>query len=98
MDYQSEEIEVKNISGDIYQVIVTGDTKTEHTVTMDDEYYFSLSDGKVSQLEFIKLSFEFLLERESSTEILSSFDIKIISKYFRGYEEEIGKMIKYGRT
>jgi len=34
-------------------------------------------------------SFRFLLERESNTSILSSFDLPVIDRYFPEYEQEI---------
>lgn len=62
---------------------------TEHTVTLDDSYYQHLTVGKTSQEEFIKKSFEFLLERESKESILSEFNLRVIKNYFPEFEKEI---------
>jgi hypothetical protein len=45
--------------------------------------------GKVSEEALIERSFEFLLERESNTSILSHFDLPVIDKYFPEYEKTI---------
>jgi hypothetical protein len=42
----------------------------------------------------VEKSFEFLLERESNTSILSSFDLPVIGRYFPEYESTIRKMLK----
>jgi hypothetical protein len=39
-------------------------------------------------------SFEFLLERESNTSILRSFDLPVIQRYFPEYEQTIRTMLK----
>jgi hypothetical protein len=62
---------------------------TEHAVTLDNSYYQHLTDGKISQEEFVKRSFEFLLERESKGSILSEFNLRVIKNYFPEFEEEI---------
>lgn len=64
--------------------------KTEHNVTLDNDYYQKLTDGEITREELIKKSFEFLLERESNKSILSSFNLKVINRYFPEYEREIG--------
>jgi len=64
-------------------------SSSEHTVSLDDDYYQNLTDGKTSKEELIKKSFEFLLERESKESILSKFDLRIIKNYFPEYEKEI---------
>jgi hypothetical protein len=37
--------------------------------------------------------FEFLLQRESNTSILSSFELPVIGRYFPEYEDEIRRML-----
>jgi hypothetical protein len=39
--------------------------------------------------EFVERCFEFLLEREPMTAILSRFDVSVIPQYFPEFEEEI---------
>jgi hypothetical protein len=76
------------------QFLVTVENKgatTRHAVKLDDKYYQKLTAGKISREELIKKSFEFLLERESSTSILPEFNLKLITTYFPEYEEEISE-------
>jgi hypothetical protein len=63
----------------------------EYKVILDDKYWQELTGGKTSKEELIKKSFNFLLERESKESILSRFDLRIISRYFPEYEQEIKK-------
>ncbi|MGB4812724.1 MAG: hypothetical protein WBP13_09655 [Methylophilaceae bacterium] len=43
--------------------------------------------------KLLEKSFEFLLERESNTSILRSFELSDISKYFAEYEREIKSIL-----
>ena len=57
-------------------------SRTEHNVELDDEYYQRLTRGKITKEELVKESFEFLLDREPKESILSRFNLKVIEKYF----------------
>ncbi|MFP4642359.1 MAG: hypothetical protein ACLFPU_09335 [Dehalococcoidia bacterium] len=63
--------------------------RSEHAVTLDDEYYQHLTQGKIEKEELVRKSFEFLLQRESKESILSKFDLRIISRYFPEFESEV---------
>ncbi len=63
----------------------------EYNVILDDKYWQESTGGKTSKEELIKNSFDFLLERESKESILSRFDLRVISRYFPEYEQEIKK-------
>jgi len=83
-------IEIKKKSDQEFMVSVEeGETRTDHTLTLDDAYYRYLTNGEISKEELIKRSFEFLLEKESKESILSKFDLKVIKNYFSDYEEKI---------
>jgi hypothetical protein len=41
----------------------------------------------------VEKSFEFLLERESNTSILKTFDLPVIGGYFPEYENAIREML-----
>jgi len=41
----------------------------------------------------VEKSFEFLLDRESNTSILRSFELPVIGQYFPEYETTISKML-----
>jgi hypothetical protein len=84
------QIEVVRKGAGTFEVIVKGSmTTTTHTVKLTPDYYQTLTGGKVSEEALIERSFEFLLERESNTSILSHFDLPVIGKYFPEYEKTI---------
>ncbi len=64
-------------------------SSTTHTVTLDDDYHQSLTEGKITKEDFLKKCFEFLLEREGKESILSSFNVKVINSYFSDFEHYI---------
>ena len=67
-------------------------SQTTHQGTMDKDYYMDLTEkGSTIPEEFVKKSFEFLLERESKDSILRQFDVAQINDYFPEYEKEIKK-------
>jgi hypothetical protein len=69
-------------------------SQTTHQVTMDKDYYMDLTErGRIIPEEFVKKSFEFLLERESKDSILRQFDIAQINDFFPEYEKEIKKAL-----
>ena len=55
---------------------------TNHKVTMNKDYYLPQTGGYIIPEEFVKKSFEFLLERENKDSILRQFDINQINDYF----------------
>ncbi len=83
-------IEVKKKNEQEFMVTIEEEgSRSEHTVSLEDDYYKNLTDGKTSKEELIRKSFEFLLERESKESILSEFNLRIIKNYFPEYEEKI---------
>ncbi len=82
------EVEKKN-GGEFLVIVDEENSKTEHNVELDDEYYQNLTRGKITEEELIKKSFQFLLERESKESILSKFNLRVIKSYFPEYEKEI---------
>lgn len=82
-------IYVENTGPGIYRVTVTNGATTQHTVTVTPEYLQKLTAGRVSAETLIQKSFEFLLERESNSSILRSFDLPAIQRYFPEYERTI---------
>ena len=83
-------IMVERKNRDMFLVVVEeGGSRTEHTVTLDEDYYARLTDGKFSKEELIERSFKFLLAREPKESILRSFNLKVIRRYFAEYEETI---------
>lgn len=86
-------IRVEKASGDIYKVTVAGGSTTEHSVTVTPEYWRKLTGGRVPAEILVEKSFEFLLERETNTSILRTFDLPVIQRYFPEYERTIGERL-----
>ena len=86
-------IRVVKTAPSVYQVTVESGTTTQHTVTLTPEYWQKLTGSRVPAETLIQKSFEFLLERESNTSILRSFDLPVIQRYFPEYERTIGKSL-----
>ena len=82
-------IEVSRKDSKTFVVTVKASTVSTHTVTLEPDYYDKLTGGKVTSEKLIEKSFEFLLERESNTSILSNFDLPLIGHYFPEYEKSI---------
>jgi len=78
-------IEVSKIDEEIFEVTVTKDSTTNHRVKLSSNVYKQFSDFKISKIELIKKSFEFLLERESNQSILKEFNLETIEAYFPEY-------------
>ncbi|MBF0275644.1 MAG: hypothetical protein HQK84_10485 [Nitrospinae bacterium] len=86
-------ISIKKLHSTIYEVTVQGNTTTTHKVTLEEAYYVKLTGKKVSPEKLIEESFEFLLQRESNTSILRSFELPVIKSYFPNYEATIKQSI-----
>ena len=84
---------VKELLDNKYEITVNKKVITKHTVLLTDEYHDSLTTKKISKEKLIEYSFQFLLDREPNTSILSFFKLNIISKYFPEYENEIKKLL-----
>ena len=87
-------INVEKIDERIFKVTVEDRTTTTHTVTVEPSYHEKLTGNRVTEEDLIKKSFEFLLERESNTSILRTFDLPVIGRYFPEYENTISKMLR----
>ncbi len=69
--------------------VADGEDRTTHRVTVPAEFADRLVGQAGSTEELVRLSFEFLLEREPKESILREFDITVIGRYFPEYEDEI---------
>mgnify|MGYP001228013447 FL=1 len=83
------ELLINELSDKKFEVIINADQETIHTVFVSNQTYLDLTSKKISKKDLVKFSFEFLLEREPNTAILSSFDLIQISKYFPEYFTEL---------
>ena len=84
-------ISVTAKSQDTFEVVVTTQSTTTHSITVTDAIHTKLTNGKISKETLLEKSFEFLLEREPNTSILSKFKIEVISQYFPDYVGAAGK-------
>ena len=83
------ELLITELSKDKFEITVKTNQITKHIVFVTDEILFNLTKNKVSKEDLLNFSFNFLLERESNTSILSSFDLTVISKYFPEYTKKV---------
>jgi len=86
-------ITVQAIDNSTFKVTVEGHTTTTHRVTVGSAYYEKLTGKRIGVEELVRKSFEFLLEQESNTSILPSFDLPVIGRYFPEYENTIRGML-----
>ena len=82
-------ISIKKLGDDVFEVTVVGTSTTSHEVTVSDQSLCELTEKNVTKMQLLEFSFNFLLDREPNTSILSSFDINVISKYFIDYRDEV---------
>lgn len=86
-------ITVTSIDDITFEVVVEETTTTTHRVTVPHSYYERLTKNRVAPDVLVKRSFKFLLQRESNTSILRSFELSEISQYFPEYEKTIQGML-----
>jgi len=86
-------IDVALEEGDRYLVSVSdAHGRTEHRVTVGAAELERYAPGNDSE-RLLRVSFEFLLEREPKESILRSFPISTIERYFPEYPEEIRRRL-----
>ena len=78
-------IKISKIAEEIFEVTVSKESVTNHRVKLSSKVYKDLSDGEISEIDLIKRSFEFLLERESNQSILREFDLEVIENIWKLY-------------
>ena len=88
------ELLITELSKDKFEITVKADQVTKHIVSVSDQMLLNLTNNKTSKEELLNFSFNFLLERESNTSILSSFDLTVISKYFPEYTKKVSDKCK----
>ena len=89
-------ISIKKRIDDVFVVTVADGMTTTHTVTVTDQSLTDLTDNNVTKTQLLEFSFNFLLDREPNTSILSSFDINVISRYFSDYRDEVRRWCDAG--
>lgn len=87
-------IDIEKLDASHFRVrVIEGGSESTHQITLDPKDFARLAGGGVAPEEFIRKSFQFLLERESKESILGRFDLSVISRYFPEYEREIKKRL-----
>jgi len=86
-------ITIESINQNSFKVTVNKESITEHLVLLNDNFYQSITNGKITKKDLIIKSFEFLLLRESNQSILKEFNLEVINQYFPEYNNEIKKII-----
>ncbi len=87
-------IAVEAIDATSFDVTVEARKTTRHRVTVSPGYLRELTGGKGTAEDLVRRSFEFLLEREPNTSILTTFDLRLIGSYFPEYEEIIRRRVQ----
>ena len=80
---------ISQLSNDIFEVVVVGDTTTCHEVIVTDKVLLELTNNLVSKKDLLDFSFNFLLRKEPNTSIMTSFEISIIGQFFTEYKNEV---------
>ena len=83
----SDQINIKELSPNAFNVTIYSNTETTHQVTISDNFITKYQIKNLTKKEIIEQSFIFLLERESNTSILRKFDIEVIGNYFPEYKK-----------
>ena len=86
MAYQIEVKQIKPFPVAEFEVKVSGKSQTTHIVSLEENYFKKLTEGKITAEKLVYLSFEFLLDREPNTSILKRFNLREINHYFPEYE------------
>ena len=78
-------ITIESINQNSFKVTVNKESTTEHLVLLNDNFYQSITNGKITKKDLIIKSFKFLLLRESNQSILKEFNLEVINQYFPEY-------------
>ena len=86
-------ISVESSGGAVYRVkVAQGPRTTTHEVTVTAADVARYAPGSTPE-RLLEASFEFLLEREPASSILSRFALPVIERYFPEYPREISRMV-----
>lgn len=86
-------IEVVETSPNSFSVTVHGHHVTVHQVSVKPEYVQGLIQPQPALAALVGASFAFLLDHESNSSILRSFDLSIIERYFPDYPKAIASYL-----
>lgn len=90
------QISVESSGGSVYRVVVLqGTQRTSHDVTVTPEDVARYAPGAMPE-RLLEASFQFLLEREPASSILSRFALPVIERYFPEYPRVIRDAVHGG--
>ena len=69
------------------------DGETDHRVSVPEDLIAELELPEDDLESVVRASFEFLLEREPASAIMSEFSLDVISGYFPEYPDELPKRV-----
>jgi len=78
-------IDISPVAAREFEVVVGG--KSRHRVTVPARF----GDDDLERV--VRLSFEFLLEREPASSIMREFSLDVIQRYFPEYEDELPRRL-----
>jgi hypothetical protein len=88
------DIAITPLDAGSYGVQVTeGDVTTSYKVRVPNELFDDLDLRDIEPATIVRKSFEFLLEREPATSILSEFSLTDIARYFSEYYDELQRRV-----
>jgi hypothetical protein len=70
-----------------------GDDETSHHVTVPQDLIEELGLPEDDLERVVRESFEFLLEREPASSIMSEFSLDVIAHYFPEYRQELPRRL-----
>jgi hypothetical protein len=79
------DIAVTPLDRRMFDVVVDGGSR--HRVTVPERF------GDADLERVVRVSFEFLLEREPASSILGEFSLDVIGRYFPEYEKELTRRL-----
>jgi hypothetical protein len=93
MTWPELQISVESSGRGVYRVVVSeGRSTTIHDVTVTPQDLARYAPGSTPE-RLLEASFEFLLEREPASSILSRFSLPVIERYFPEYPRVIRQML-----
>jgi hypothetical protein len=84
---------VETTAGTYTVTIRVGPRTSSHTVRVPAGLPDALGCGAVPGAELVRVSFAFLLERESPSSILRNFSLEQIGDYFPEYPDTVRRML-----
>ncbi len=87
-------VEINDLEPEYFSVRVTeGNTTTNHRVRLAPDLLADIGVGDVEPEHLIRETFEFLLERESASEIMAEFSLDDVARFFPDFYDELRQRV-----